>query len=89
VVLLCLQAQLKGAISEYYEATGSAKAKAILDDWSNSLTRFWQVWCWIRTDDLSVCAERGALSSTLQVVPPAEAASEFAKGGVVKESVGR
>ena len=37
------QAQLKGLIEAHAEATGSAKAKALLADWENSLQRFWQV----------------------------------------------
>jgi glutamate synthase domain-containing protein 3 len=43
VWLLLWQAQLRGIVSDYYEATGSSKAKALLDDWANSVKRFWQV----------------------------------------------
>ena len=35
--------QLKEAIQGHYEATGSAKAKAILDNWAQALPNFWQV----------------------------------------------
>ena len=37
-------AQLRGIIEEHLEATGSAKAKAILDNWDEYLPRFWQVY---------------------------------------------
>ncbi|MGB3492375.1 MAG: glutamate synthase-related protein [Elainellaceae cyanobacterium] len=35
--------QLKGLIETHLDRTGSAKAKAILEDWSNYLPKFWQV----------------------------------------------
>lgn len=35
--------QLREAVQGHFEATGSAKAKAILDSWTESLPRFWQV----------------------------------------------
>ena len=35
--------QLKGLIEAHLDRTGSAKAKAILDDWSDYLPKFWQV----------------------------------------------
>jgi glutamate synthase (ferredoxin) len=35
--------QLKEAIQGHYDATGSAKAKAILDNWAAALPKFWQV----------------------------------------------
>lgn len=35
--------QLKEAVQGHYEATGSAKAKAILDNWAQALPHFWQV----------------------------------------------
>lgn len=41
--MLLWQAQLRGIVSDYYEATGSSKAKALLDDWASSVKRFWQV----------------------------------------------
>ena len=37
-------AQLRGLIEEHLEATGSAKAKAILDDFEAYLPRFWHVY---------------------------------------------
>ena len=37
------EAQLKGLISAHAERTGSAKAKAILANWSEYLGKFWQV----------------------------------------------
>jgi glutamate synthase (ferredoxin) len=35
--------QLKSMIQKHYEYTGSMKAKAILADWQNHLSKFWQV----------------------------------------------
>ena len=35
--------QLKDLINTHVEYTGSAKGKAILDDWSNELQKFWQL----------------------------------------------
>ena len=37
-------AQLRDLIEQHLEATGSAKAKAILDDWEGHLPRFWHVY---------------------------------------------
>jgi len=37
------QAQLKDLIERHYQHTGSPKAKELLDNWSDSLTKFWQV----------------------------------------------
>lgn len=35
--------QLRSLIQAHVEKTGSAKGKAILADWDNSLTKFWQI----------------------------------------------
>lgn len=35
--------QLHSLIQAHVEKTGSAKGKAILADWDNSLTKFWQI----------------------------------------------
>ena len=35
--------QLKEAVQGHFDATGSAKAKAILDNWAAALPNFWQV----------------------------------------------
>jgi glutamate synthase (ferredoxin) len=35
--------QLKDLITAHYEQTGSAKAKRILDNWAEELSKFWQV----------------------------------------------
>lgn len=43
MVGLVSQAYLRSVISEYYEATGSSKAKRLLDDWQSSVKKFWQV----------------------------------------------
>jgi glutamate synthase (ferredoxin) len=37
-------AQLRDLVEQHLEATGSAKAKAILDDWEAYLQRFWHVY---------------------------------------------
>ena len=37
------QAQLKDLIERHYQHTGSPKAKELLDNWSDSLAKFWQV----------------------------------------------
>lgn len=37
------EAELKGLIEEFYAATNSTRAKAILDDWENSLPKFVKV----------------------------------------------
>ena len=37
-------AQLRGLVEEHLEATGSAKARAILADWEGYLPRFWHVY---------------------------------------------
>jgi glutamate synthase (ferredoxin) len=37
------EAQLKGLIQAHADRTGSAKAKAILENWSAYLPQFWQV----------------------------------------------
>ena len=37
------EAQLKGILTDYLEATGSSKAKAILDNWAAHVTKFVQV----------------------------------------------
>ncbi|KAL4447262.1 hypothetical protein ABPG77_007295 [Micractinium sp. CCAP 211/92] len=37
------EAHLRGLIEAHVERTGSAKGKAILADWSNSLQKFWQL----------------------------------------------
>lgn len=36
--------QLKELIEAHMEATGSAKARRILDDWEGYLPKFWQVY---------------------------------------------
>ncbi|NJN31656.1 MAG: glutamate synthase large subunit [Synechococcales cyanobacterium RM1_1_8] len=54
------QAQLKDLIERHCQHTGSPKAKELLDDWSESLAKFWQV------------------------VPPSEAALEFANAEAAK-----
>jgi len=37
------EAQLKDLIERHYQHTGSPKAKELLDSWSDSLAKFWQV----------------------------------------------
>lgn len=37
------EAQLRGLIQAHTDATGSQKGKDILGDWSNSLSKFWQL----------------------------------------------
>ncbi|MBD2579185.1 glutamate synthase-related protein [Oscillatoria sp. FACHB-1406] len=43
VVSTAGEEQLKGFISAHHQHTGSAKAKAILDNWETMLPKFWQV----------------------------------------------
>lgn len=43
VITAAGEAQLKSLIQAHADRTGSAKAKAILADWSNTLGQFWQV----------------------------------------------
>ena len=38
------QAQLKHIIERHFEKTGSEKAEAILNDWDNEVSKFWQVY---------------------------------------------
>ena len=37
------EAQLKGLLSDHASLTGSIKATRLLEDWDNSLKKFWQV----------------------------------------------
>merc|ERR1712146_873653 len=37
------EAQLKGLLSDHVSLTGSIKATRLLEDWDNSLKKFWQV----------------------------------------------
>eukprot|EP01024_Parvocaulis_polyphysoides_P060513 TRINITY_DN6610_c0_g1_i2.p1 TRINITY_DN6610_c0_g1~~TRINITY_DN6610_c0_g1_i2.p1 ORF type:complete len:193 (-),score=34.80 TRINITY_DN6610_c0_g1_i2:270-848(-) len=43
VVTSAGEAQLRGLIQTHLDKTGSAKAKYILDNWSESLSKFWQL----------------------------------------------
>jgi glutamate synthase (ferredoxin) len=38
------EAQLKAIIERHYQKTGSEKAEAILNDWSNEVGKFWQIY---------------------------------------------